>query len=56
MTDSERAFKICCASKKGHYVANSDIKWLEKFYNKYPNWYDENRERLFNATKPYGAN
>lgn len=53
--DDRRAFKIGCAGKRGEYLHPDDLEWLAAFYRRYPNWYRENRDRVHQATKPYGA-
>lgn len=53
--DHDRAFQIRCASKRGQYVANSDIRWIHAIQIKYPEWTKELSRQVWNATLPFGA-
>jgi hypothetical protein len=53
--DDQRAFRICCASKRGQYVAPDDLSWVYQMYDKFPEWAKALQGRVFDATKPFGS-
>jgi hypothetical protein len=55
VADEDKAFRLCCKGKTGLQIAIEEEKWLRRFYKANPNWYAENRARIFQGTKPVGS-
>ena len=53
--DAEKCIKLRKQSKQGFSFNLEDQLLCEKMYFKYPKWYSETDERVFNETVPYGS-
>ena len=53
--EDEKAFRIRCAGKTGQRLHPDDIEWIAVFYKKYPKWSEINKQKIHEATKPFGA-
>jgi hypothetical protein len=53
--ESKKCLQIRKRNKRGEYTNSLDIKYCEKMYKKYPEWYAITEEEVFNDTVPYGS-
>lgn len=53
--NSDEIFRLCCKSKRGGELTPYEFELCKAAATKYPEWYKENQQRAFQATKPFGA-
>lgn len=53
--DIERAMKLRRNSKQGYPVSFEEIEFCDKLRKKFPEWYQETQQEIFESTKPFGA-
>lgn len=54
-SEKQRAMKIRRATKQGQYVAPADMEFITYIYDRFPEWYSETEQQIFEETKPFGA-
>jgi len=54
--ESKKCLQIRKRNKRGEYVSSEDIRFCEKMYNKYTDWYTKTEDEIFNDTVPAGSN
>jgi hypothetical protein len=53
--ESKRCLQIRKRNKRGEYIHPDDIRFCEKMFKDYPEWYKTTDEEVFNDTVPYGS-
>jgi hypothetical protein len=54
--DAERCIELRKKSRTGTHNSEEDHKFVMKMFKKYPEWYSETEDRVFNETVPFGSN
>ena len=54
--ESKKCLQIRKRNKRGEHVSTEDIRFCEKMYNKYTDWYTTTEDGVFNDTVPVGSN
>jgi len=54
--DAARCMEIRKCSKKGGRVSPAEMKFCNRMFKKYPDWYASGESAVFNATVPFGSN
>lgn len=54
--ESKRCLQIRKRNRQNECVSPEDIRFCEKMYMKYPDWYTKNEDEVFNDTVPVGSN
>lgn len=53
--DAERCFELRCRSKRGERLTDEEHTFLRGLWEKHPAWYGSLDARVFEETKPFGA-
>lgn len=53
--DSERCIAIRKRSKRGELSSPKEHAFCRKMFGKFPAWYEQTEERVFNETVPFGS-
>jgi hypothetical protein len=53
--NEKRCLEIRKRSKRGDHICREDMKFTEKMFKSYREWYKETEEEVFNDTVPYGS-
>lgn len=54
--DSENIIDLRKRSKRGERLSKEEHELCRVAWEKYPEWYKETEERVFNETVPFGSN
>lgn len=53
--DWDRIFAIQCRSKRGERLSDGELDEIQRAYEEDPDRYSSFSDRVFEATKPFGA-
>ena len=53
--DAKRCLEIRKRSKSGGITSCPEMKFCEEMNRKYPDWYTQTEEEVFNDTVPFGS-
>lgn len=53
--EAERCVALRKYSKSAGSLSSEDLEFCRKMWEKYPKWYAETEERVFNETVPFGS-
>jgi deoxyadenosine/deoxycytidine kinase len=54
--ESKKCLRIRKRNRRNEYVSPEDIRFCEKLYDKYTEWYTKAEDEVFNDTVPVGSN
>jgi len=55
LPDAERCLRLRIESKRGTEYRSEDMAFCERMLKKYPDWYRETQQEVFEKSKPFGA-
>jgi hypothetical protein len=53
--DAARCLKLRIKDKGGHGLSPEEMRFCEKLFLKYPEWYTSLDKEVFYATRPFGS-